>query len=63
LAEPATSGLEGYLAEKGKGNVPVLKPGGTWATKVKIGRLNPVEANTMREHIDRTTGRTPNQIT
>jgi Domain of unknown function (DUF4432) len=62
LAEPATSGLEGYLAEKASGNVPVLGPSETWTTKVKIGRLNPLEGNKMREHIDQITDRSPKHI-
>ncbi len=63
LAEPATSGLEGYTAEKAKGSVPSLKPGETWTTKVKIGRLDQIEANAMRERIDRISGRTSEQST
>jgi hypothetical protein len=63
IAEPATSGLEGYLAEKTKGHVPSLEPLATWTTTVKIGRLDLAESNTMRDHIDRTAGRISKQIT
>lgn len=59
LVEPATSGLEGYLVEKAKGNVPVLRSGETWTTKVKVGRLNPIEGNKIREHINQITDRIP----
>ncbi len=57
LAEPATSGLTGYTAERGLGHVPELAPGATWQTTIRLGRLNPEEGVAMRRKIDTLAGR------
>jgi hypothetical protein len=42
--EPATAEVGGYLAEKAKGNIKILQPGGKFAAQVQIGALKPEEA-------------------
>ncbi|MBL8094927.1 MAG: DUF4432 family protein [Anaerolineales bacterium] len=41
---PATAEPEGYSAEKAKGNLLVLPPGGVWTCNMEMGALNPAEA-------------------
>ena len=57
LAEPSTSGLTGFTAERRAGRVPVLDPGATWSTVIRLGRLDPDATRRMMALIDRTAGR------
>jgi len=47
LAIPATAEPEGYSAEKAKGNVKTMEPGGCRHFNVQAGLLNPSEASAM----------------
>lgn len=49
---PATAEPEGYTAEKAKGNVKVLPPGGEFHFDLEVGALTPDEANAMEEKIN-----------
>jgi hypothetical protein len=51
--EPATAEVEGYLAEKAKGNLKYVPAGETWSTQLKIGVLNQSETNTMVNKIEK----------
>jgi hypothetical protein len=44
LVEAGTCEPEGYLAEKAKGNIKTLPPGGQFHCDLEIGRLSPPEA-------------------
>lgn len=48
---PATAEPEGYTAEKAKGNVQVLPPGGKFYFDFEAGALTPDEAKAMEEKI------------
>jgi hypothetical protein len=50
---PATAEPEGYTAEKAKGNVKVLPPGGEFYCQMELGALSPAEATELAEKIDR----------
>ena len=54
LALPATADADGYLAEKGKGNIKVIPPKGSFHTEVKAGYLSPEQTAGMKEKIDLT---------
>lgn len=41
---PATAEPEGYTAEKAKGNVLLLPPGGVWTCSMQMGALTPAQA-------------------
>ncbi len=41
---PATAEPEGYAAEKAKGNLKVLPPGGVWTCSMEMGALDPAQA-------------------
>lgn len=40
---PATAEPEGYTAEKAKGNIKILGPGGAWRCEIKAGYLAPAD--------------------
>ncbi|MBN1221191.1 MAG: DUF4432 family protein [Anaerolineae bacterium] len=52
LILPATAEPEGYTAEKAKGNIKVLPPGGEFHFDVEVGALTPVEAREMEAGIE-----------
>ena len=49
---PATSGVEGYSAEKAHGRVVDLAGGATWRIDMRLGALTAPEAARMERHID-----------
>lgn len=49
---PATAEPEGYTAEKAKGNVKVLPPGGEFHFGLEVGALTPGEAKAVEEKIN-----------
>lgn len=57
IAFPATAGVEGYLAEKAKGNLVDLAAGGTWVASMRMGTLDPDAAARMAQKIDHVAGR------
>ena len=56
IVEPGTAEPEGYLAEKAKGNVRVLAPGGVFTCDLLIGALAPGEAKQIEDKIRQITG-------
>ena len=48
---PATAEPEGYGAEKAKGNIKVVPPGGVWACQMWMGYLDPAAAAKMEQKI------------
>lgn len=50
---PATAEPEGYTAEKVKGNIKILPPGGQFHFDLELGALTPVEAKVLAEKITR----------
>jgi hypothetical protein len=53
LVEPGTCETEGYLAEKAKGNLQTLAPGGQFHCSLDIGVLPPAEARRLEDRIAR----------
>lgn len=53
LVLPATAEPEGYTAEKAKGNIKILPPGGEFYCEMVVGALNPEEAAEMAGQIKR----------
>jgi hypothetical protein len=53
MIEPATAEPEGYSAEKAKGNVKVLPPGGTFHCDIEMGALSPEEAKAIEKEVNR----------
>jgi hypothetical protein len=51
LILPATAEPEGYTAEKAKGNIKVLPPGGEFYCEMEVGALSEPEAAEMAGHI------------
>jgi hypothetical protein len=51
--EPATAEVEGYSAEKAKGNLKIVPAGGTWSTLLRIGVLSADEAKRMELKIEK----------
>jgi hypothetical protein len=51
--EPGTAEPEGYLTEKGKGNLKVLPPKGQWRCEVMIGTLAAGETEMMEDKIEK----------
>jgi hypothetical protein len=49
--EPATAEVEGYSAEKAKGNLKIVPAGGSWSTQLRIGVLTAAEAKRMEQKI------------
>ncbi|NPV06899.1 MAG: DUF4432 family protein [Anaerolineae bacterium] len=56
---PATAEPEGYAAEKAKGNIKVLGPGGTWSCHMVMGALTAAQAADMEARIARVLGGRP----
>ena len=56
MIEPATAEPEGYLAEKAKGNIKVIPPGGIWRCEVEIGALRPEEVKRVEERVRKLVG-------
>ena len=54
MAFPSTSEVEGYTAEKAKGQVPSLAGGKNWRVDMRMGLLTPPETKAMIGEIDRT---------
>jgi len=52
LLLPATAEPEGYTAEKEKGNIKVLPPGGEFHFDLEVGALGPVETKEMETRIN-----------
>lgn len=50
---PATAEPEGYLAERAKGNLKYLPPGGKFYVELEMGAMAPAEAMAMKERINR----------
>ena len=48
---PSTAEPEGYTAEKAKGNIKVVPPGGVWACQMWMGYLDPAAAGEMEKRI------------
>jgi hypothetical protein len=56
LVLPATAEPEGYLAEKGKGNIKVLPPKGEFHCELEMGTLTLAEAKRLEERISLVAG-------
>lgn len=56
LALPSTCEPEGYIKERAKGNIKILKPGEEFSAKMKFGVLDKKQAESMKEKIERTFG-------
>jgi len=52
IALPATAGADGYTAEKAKGNVKALAPGGFFRCRLQFGALSPEDAREMQRGIE-----------
>lgn len=52
LVLPATAEVSGYTAEKAKGNVRTLPPGGEFHCSYVCGALGPADADAMRSEIE-----------
>ena len=52
LVLPATAEVSGYTAEKAKGNVRTLPPGGEFHCSYVCGALSPADADAMRSEIE-----------
>ncbi len=52
MALPATSGPEGYIREKEKGNVKVIQPGETKEFEVRVGAVDPERTDQIRQKIE-----------
>ena len=52
LLLPATAEPEGYTAEKAKGNIKTLPPGGEFHFDLEVGALSPSEATAMEAKIN-----------
>jgi hypothetical protein len=57
LVLPATAEDHGYTAEKAKGNLRIVPPGGQWRCDLAFGALTPAEAAQMQRHIEATVRR------
>jgi hypothetical protein len=53
MSLPATAEPEGYLAEKAKGNVKTLPPGGVFHFEVEMGALPPPKARKIESKIEK----------
>lgn len=53
MIEPATAEPEGYSAEKAKGNIKVLPPGGQFHCEIEMGMLAAQDARHLEEKITR----------
>ncbi|MEO0637182.1 MAG: DUF4432 family protein [Pseudomonadota bacterium] len=57
MAFPSTSEVEGYSAEKAKGQYVELAGGDSWRCDIRLGALNAADAADMARHIDYVCGR------
>ncbi|MEL6436397.1 MAG: DUF4432 family protein [Pseudomonadota bacterium] len=57
MAFPSTSEVEGYTAEKAKGQFIDLAGGETWRCDIRLGALDKDAAAAMASHIDKVCGR------
>jgi hypothetical protein len=57
LVLPATAEDHGYTAEKAKGNLRIVPPGGQWRCDYAFGALTPAEADDMQRQIAATVQR------
>lgn len=53
MVETGTAETEGYSAEKAKGNIKVLPPGGKFHCEIELGLLLPSEARLVEEKVTR----------
>lgn len=53
---PATAEPEGYSAEKAKGNLKIIEPGGVWRCHLEVGYLSPAQASEMAANIEQILG-------
>jgi hypothetical protein len=53
MVETGTAETEGYSAEKAKGNIKVLPPGGKFHCEIELGLLLPPEARLVEEKVTR----------
>lgn len=53
MVEPGTAQTEGYSAEKVKGNIKILPPGGRFHCDIQAGMLTPQEAQQLEEKVTR----------
>lgn len=58
MIEAATAEPEGYLAEKAKGNIKIIPPGGVWRCEIDMGALTAPEASQIESQIARIQQRT-----
>ncbi len=56
LLLPATAEPEGYMAEKAKGNLKIIPPGGQFSCHLEVGVLSPGKAQEMSLKIERILG-------
>ena len=55
MIDPATAEPEGYSAEKAKGNLKTVAPGGVWRCEYDMGALSALEAEKITQHIEHIT--------
>jgi hypothetical protein len=53
MVEPGTAQTEGYSAEKVKGNIKILPPGGRFHCDIQVGMLTSQEAQQLEEKVTR----------
>ena len=56
---PATAEADGYTAEKAKGNLRILPPGGVFSCRLQLGALDAGETARLRRKIEETMGDPP----
>lgn len=54
LILPSTSGVEGYTAEKAKGGIVTVAPGGRYSFRYRCGALDAAGAKALARHIEAT---------
>ncbi|MDQ7250365.1 DUF4432 family protein [Dongia sedimenti] len=59
LILPATAGVDGFTAEKAKGRVVSVPPGGSYACRYRCGALDAAGARSLARHIELTGRATP----
>jgi hypothetical protein len=57
MAELATAEVEGFTAEKAKGNVKTLAPGATWRVSFDVGTLDAPSTTALVKQVDALFGR------
>ena len=53
---PATAEADGYTAEKAKGNIRLVPPGGVFSCRLQFGALDAGEAEQLRKKIEEMMG-------